>query len=398
MSELAEIQPQQLTAVERSRNALRFEERKAELAELAKKSGDITVITNQDGRHQVHSARMRLKAARVGIEHDGKAARADAQEFSKAVIAGEKELIALIEPEEHRLQRLQDDWDAEIEREKAARAEVEQARIRKHRANIQTIRDYPLSLGASDSTAIAEAIAEVEAMNLAGSFAEFQTEADDARAGCLDRLRKLYDGAVHRETEARRIAAERAELEAARAAQVERDRIAAERRAEADRAAAAERAAQAAAQKAIDDAAALERRKAEEAARAQREAEESAARAERQRLEAIEREKQAAALKAEADRIEALRLERAEADRIERERQKAEADRLAEESRLLAEQRAEIARKEAAELAEREEREIAAATLREAAREAVGLLCDSGQAHHIITRKLSAALHRELLP
>ena len=58
-----------------------------------------------------------------------KAARDDATRFSKAVIAEEARLIAIIQPEESRLKVLRDEWDAKEAREKAAKAEAERLRV-----------------------------------------------------------------------------------------------------------------------------------------------------------------------------------------------------------------------------------------------------------------------------
>ena len=51
----------------------------------------------------VKRARLNLRTARVQIEKTGKSMRDGANAYAKAVIAREKELIAIIEPEEDRL-------------------------------------------------------------------------------------------------------------------------------------------------------------------------------------------------------------------------------------------------------------------------------------------------------
>ncbi len=50
-----------------------------------------------------HNSRMSIRAARVKIEKFGKQLRENAITFQKAVIVKERELIAIIEPEESRL-------------------------------------------------------------------------------------------------------------------------------------------------------------------------------------------------------------------------------------------------------------------------------------------------------
>lgn len=73
---------------------------------------------------ECHSAAMAATKARTAIVQAGKAARDDATRFSKAVIAEEARLIAIIQPEESRLKVLRDEWDAKEAREKAAKAEA----------------------------------------------------------------------------------------------------------------------------------------------------------------------------------------------------------------------------------------------------------------------------------
>ncbi len=68
----------------------------------------------------VHDTRISLRDARVKIEKTGKALRADALKFQKDVIAREKELIGIIEPEESRLGALEE--QANTIKERVARA------------------------------------------------------------------------------------------------------------------------------------------------------------------------------------------------------------------------------------------------------------------------------------
>lgn len=88
----------------------KFNPTTAELTALADRSKKL-VVTDLGDRAQlalVHDYRMELKAARVDIEKCGKAIREDANKFQKAVIAKERELIAMIEPEEKRLKELEE--------------------------------------------------------------------------------------------------------------------------------------------------------------------------------------------------------------------------------------------------------------------------------------------------
>lgn len=88
----------------------KFEPTFAKLQELAKSSAVIT-LKNPEDKEQVqivHDKRIELRDARVEITKRGKELRDDANKFARAVIAKEKELIAVIGPEEDRLEKLED--------------------------------------------------------------------------------------------------------------------------------------------------------------------------------------------------------------------------------------------------------------------------------------------------
>lgn len=65
-------------------------------------------VTNLSPIEEVKKARIQLKTARVAITKKGKELRDDAIKFQKAVIAKEKELVAIIEPEEERLSEIEE--------------------------------------------------------------------------------------------------------------------------------------------------------------------------------------------------------------------------------------------------------------------------------------------------
>jgi hypothetical protein len=346
----------EIAPIERAKQVLSFDETKAKLAELAVQSERIVEITNPAGYHEAQRARVELKSTRVDIQKRGKAAREDATAYSKAVIEAEKELIAVIEPEESRLQALQDAWDAAREAERQAKIDAERERVDTIQKRIAAIRALPAVAGRGSSQ-IEETLSIAEA-DIGDDFQEFTESAKAAQAEAIETLRGMIDAAKASEEaervriaeeharaesmriESERLAAERAELERLRAEQDERERI--------ERAA---RDAELAAERAKIEAERAELRAAQEA---QRKAEEDA------RLAEIERQR-------EADRIA-----RHEAE------EKAKAER---EARAAAEQ-------------ERIAMVIANATLVESAREAVELLEDNGLGEHLVTRKLRAAIER----
>lgn len=348
--EVAQQQSTALTLPERARAALGLVNIEAQLQELATKTVSITSITNADGYKQVHAARMALKSKRVEIDKRAKEARDDANKFSRAIIVEGDRLVAIIQPEEQRLEKLQTAWDEAREAERRAKVEAERQRIASIRDRIQNdIRDIVVGFAGRSASDIQTAITDLVAIQIDESFAEFRAEAEQAKAASLEKLRAMHARQVEIEAEQQRLADERAELERQRlaneeAARKERERIAAEE-AEAKRQREAEAAAAAAER---------QRKLDEEMAklRAQREENERAAKAERERLAEEWRQQEAAA----AER------QRAEQQRLDEQRAAAEA----EHARIAADnaRQAEELRRQQAELdLQRQEQEAARAEL-----------------------------------
>lgn len=317
----------ELTVVERAAVSLQSTERETSLRELVAKSADMREIKNAAAREQVHGAAMVLRTSRTDIQKAGKAARDNANAFSRAVIAEEKRLIAITEPEENRLIALRDEWDGAREAENRAKLEAEQRRVAAIREHIDDIRAIAVRVAGRTAAEIAGEIEDLEALGITlDRFAELTGEAEAVRGTTLDKLRELHAAAVAQEAEAARLAAEREELERQRA----------------------ELAAQ---------------REREEAERAERERAEAAARAEQEHIDRERREAEEAERRAQQEREDAARraeIEAAEArlaeQRAEQERRQAELDRAEREQR----EREEVALREAAELAAQAERDRAA--------------------------------------
>ncbi len=92
-------------------NIEKFDPTTAELQKMANECKQITITDFEDKKQLeiVHEKRMLLKNTRVRIEKKGKELRDDAVKFSKAVIAKEKELIGIIEPDEERFEKLEEE-------------------------------------------------------------------------------------------------------------------------------------------------------------------------------------------------------------------------------------------------------------------------------------------------
>ncbi|HEU4372402.1 MAG TPA: hypothetical protein VFS02_02880, partial [Telluria sp.] len=293
---------------ERASVALKAADYELKIKEKVAASADIVAVKNAAGREQAHRIGMDLLKLRTGITAAGEAARQDATAFSKAVIARERELVALISPEEKRVIALRDAWDEKIAAEKAAKIAAAKARVDAIQADIDGIVDRTIGLDGAKSAVIKAAIDSLDEIVVSEErFAEFTEAAAKAIGNCKARMAALLVGAEvaeaaalaaeeARKAEAARLEAERAELDRQRA---ENERIANEQAATA-RKLAEQQAAQAAEQRRIAEQAAAN-------LKAEREAQETAMR--------LEREKQAEAQRKAADEIRIAResLEAAQA-------------------------------------------------------------------------------------
>lgn len=275
---------------ERAALALNSTQTERDLLALASKNADITVIKNKAGRDQAHGAAMEIKRARLAIEKTAKEARDDATKFSKAVIAEEKRLISIIEPEETRLLVLRNSWDAEQERIRLEAEAAEQRRIDSINAAIDSIRAIPGNLVSAGSKAIFEAINDLAAIEITeDAYQEFTQKAEHFRIESLSTLRSLLVAATQREAEAQRLAEEQARLAE------ERARLEAEQKAEAARLAA--------------ERAEIERLRAEHKAQVEQERIRAAQAAADATLQELQRQAQI-----ESDRYKTLQIRDAETD------------------------------------------------------------------------------------
>ena len=228
-----------LSLPQRAAVELGTSEHETKLRELVKSSSDIIAVVDVAGREQAHRIGMNLKGARVAIEKVGKAAREDATAFSKAIIAEEKRLIAIAEPEEERILSLRDGFDAEEKARKDALIAAERARVAVIQKMIANLRDYPRMILAADhpvlSVALKAAMDEFDGwVPHIDDYAEFAPIALDAIAEALATMEVMLVGAIakeaaeaqakaEREAEAKRVADEAAELK------LERENLARER-------------------------------------------------------------------------------------------------------------------------------------------------------------------------
>jgi hypothetical protein len=186
------------------------------LTDMVKQSTDITVITNPAGYKQAQTARIALRDQRCLIEKIGKAARDEAQKFSKAVIAEERRLIAIIEPEEKRLQAVQDEFDAIKEAEKTAALTAEKLRVENHQHLIMSIRNSPLEYVNKTADEIRAQIKALESIDIS-KLEEYTDMAEDALHCAFEKLDEMVKIALTREDDARKSAEQATEIEALKA-------------------------------------------------------------------------------------------------------------------------------------------------------------------------------------
>jgi len=211
--ELLDPEPATLTVEARASVALKSSDTELHLIAMAAKNAGIVAILDKPGREQAHGAAMELKRTRVAIENTSKAARDDATKFSKAVIAEEKRLVAIIEPEESRLLALRDDWDAAQAAIKAESDRKERARIMAINERIVGLRSYVnLALECRTSERIQGLLDKLIATWLAydyeEDFAEFGDEAQDVYNQTHQRLTALIGQKKDEELERARVKAE----------------------------------------------------------------------------------------------------------------------------------------------------------------------------------------------
>ncbi len=227
---------------ERAALALQSTKTEQDITALVTQLKTVKVVNSPDGRDQAHALAMTATRARTTIEKAGKAARDDATKFSKAVIAEQGRLIALIEPEEKRVKALRDAWDqAEAER-KEAEAKKERERISAHQGVIEAIHGVPfLATHARTSEMAQQLLGRLQAIDVSG-LEEFAEAADLAKIKAVERVTAILAdkqaaeaeaarAKAEQEAEAARLAAERAELERQQAEAAERERQAAAERA-----------------------------------------------------------------------------------------------------------------------------------------------------------------------
>lgn len=225
-----------------------------DLAKMAEQYSHITQVTTRKEYDAAQAAVTALIRARTKIESRRKELKSESLEFGRLVDTTAKQLIAVVTPEETRIDALIEAVKRQKEAEKAERERIEKERVDSILADIDAIVKLPAAHQRSTSAQVQAAKAALEILLIGESFAEFKARAQEAKDNALAELTELYAGALHDErieqhvqaerervaieqrAEAERLANERAEIARQHEElQAERDRIANEKRVEQER-------------------------------------------------------------------------------------------------------------------------------------------------------------------
>lgn len=196
-----------------------FEKRKESLQELAKlaESVDIEDIHDKSGLKVVSEHRKALKSQRVEIQKQGKAMRDLINPISKFIKQKEDELVAIITPQEYRLQSREDWVKSEHDKIAEEQRRLEEERIQKR---IDSLAQYGFQIDYSELKSMSD---DVFAQYLEGARLQFEKEqAEKAEA---ERIKREQEEAERkaREEEQRKLEEERKEIERLRRENEERE-------------------------------------------------------------------------------------------------------------------------------------------------------------------------------
>lgn len=264
-------------------------------------SGEVPDLSTLKGRERIASLAFTVSKRKAAVEKPGRDYLRKIKELPKVIEQELKQFVDGANALRDEIRQPLTDWE-----------NAEQARKDRHVDNIQAIKDLEVFGATPTAAAVAQTIAQLEAVELGDSWEEFLPEAAQAKDRTLSLLRAIHAERTQHEAEQAELVRLRAEAEA----QAQRDRDAAIAQAAADQARreAAERAeterlaAARREQDLLDQAAAAQRAAAQAVLDA-----EAAAERQRMQLELQAEQARAAAAQAEASRLAAE--QRAEQDR-----------------------------------------------------------------------------------
>lgn len=197
-------------------NIEKFDPTKAELNLMIEKTSKITATDLKDKKQLevVKENRIQLKNARVKITKIGKELREEAIAFQKAVIAKEKELIGIIEPEEERLSAIEEEAKT-IAIKEARMALLPERKEKLSLINIQKTDDELLSMDDIQfSTFYNECVAEKQ--RIEQEKLEAEKRAIEEEKNKIARAKEIEEAKAQAIEEEKKRASEQEELNKAR--------------------------------------------------------------------------------------------------------------------------------------------------------------------------------------
>lgn len=203
------------------------------LAELSRRlKGLVFDVTTKQGMKQAKEARAEARKLRTTLEAKRKEIKAPALERCRQIDEEAKritgEIVALEEPIALQIEN----EEARAEAERLAELKKEQDRVDGHKARIQFYRDLPGTMIGWPSSRIASALEKyppIDEANLPDAE-EFAQESDDAYNACRARIQEMLKGAKSAEEQAERVRQQEIELEQMRERNAQLEREAEERR------------------------------------------------------------------------------------------------------------------------------------------------------------------------
>lgn len=216
-----------LTLPQRAAVALNSSKYEQDLLILIDQSKDLIEAKDNAGRDQIHRAAMTLSNARIAITKISKSAREDATAFSKAVIAEESRLVAIVKPHEDRLFAARDIYDEKIEAEKQAKIVAERERVGNIKVQIGYLHSEILSAIGKTIHQVRQRLEIIEReIPDELNYQEFLSEALSVHADVVSKLKTLISDLEIEEQQKIKLQKEReAEQSMLKAEREENDRI-----------------------------------------------------------------------------------------------------------------------------------------------------------------------------
>lgn len=217
-----------------------FDKVGAGLGALQEQYGGVVFdVATTPGMKSARDARLAIREPRYEVQRVRKAAKAPILALGKKLDAEAERITIALEAIESPIDQQIKKEEKRVEDEKAARAAAELARVTKIHEAIAEIRNTPAALVGLKPKELEAHLAQLTAVTIDESFAEFAQQADDALTATIAKVQAMVEQAEAAEAEAEKVRQERAEL--ARLRKEADERIRADREAEEARAAQAQR-------------------------------------------------------------------------------------------------------------------------------------------------------------